>query len=117
MPGKTLDGNSTGTNLANDATFTGTGTYVGNYSTITVQAYASHASAANGLSMQFSTDNTNWDNATTASVSAATLDVKVLHVQAPFFRLTYTNGITTTTSLRISALAHDGAMVPAALSL
>jgi hypothetical protein len=117
MPGKTLDDSSTSTNLAGDAVFTGTGEYVGNYSTITVQAYASHASAANGLSMEFSTDNTNWDNKTTASVSATTLDVTVLHVQAPFFRLVYTNGATLTTSLRISALAHDGAMVPAALSI
>lgn len=53
--------NSTSTPLAGDATFTGTGEDISNYAALSVQVFASHASATDGLSMEFSTDNSNWD--------------------------------------------------------
>ena len=104
---RVMDLNSTATNLANAAAFTGTNEDVTGCRTISASVYASHASAANGMSMEFSSDRTNWDVKYQYSVSATTALVKVQTVQGKWFRLVYTNGATTTTALRLQALCHS----------
>jgi len=100
--------NTTSTNLANGAVFTGTGTDVGRYATIVVSVYASHASVTNGLSFQFSTDNANWRVSDTYSIPATTLKTFAVQVQFQYFRIVYTNGGTLTTTLNVQTLLKSG---------
>lgn len=53
-------GNSSTTPLAEDAVFTGVSLDVSDYVQILVSVYSDKASAANGMSAQFSSDNVNW---------------------------------------------------------
>lgn len=96
--------NSTAANLGVGAIFTGTGEDVSEYSTIVVNVFASHASATDGLMLQQSIDNTNWDLSDTFSIPAASGKTFSVGVQAKFFRIVYTNGATLTTSLRVQTL-------------
>lgn len=96
--------NSTTVNLANGAVFTGTSEEVRNYSQIQVSVFSSHASATNGLSLQQSSDGTNWDIVDTYTIPAATGKIFSLAPAARYFRLVYTNGGTLTTSLRIQVV-------------
>lgn len=100
--------NSSTANLANGAAFTGTGTDVLKYATVVVSIYASHASATNGLSFQWSVDNANWRVSDTYSIPATTLKTFAVQVQAQYFRVVYTNGGTLTTTLEISTLLKTG---------
>lgn len=96
--------NSSSSNLSGGAAFTGTGEETTGYAAIQVSVYASHASATNGLSLQQSSDNSNWDIVDTFTVAATTATVVSLPAQARYFRLVYTNGATLTTSLRIQTI-------------
>lgn len=96
--------NSTAVNLAAAGVFTGTAEDVGPFSTIMVSVFSSHASAADGLQLQQSSDGTNWDFVDSYFIPAATGKVFSVGVQARFFRLVYTNGATATTALRIQTL-------------
>ena len=100
----TNSNNSTTTNLANAAVFTGIGTDVSAFSQVMVNVFASHASAANGLSIQFSQDGTNWDSTNTYTVVATTDFAIIVPITHTYYRLVYTNGATTTTTLRITSL-------------
>lgn len=102
-------GNTTTANLAGAAVFTGTSEDVSNYAEIRVTVYSSHASATDGLSMQQSSDGTNWDIIDAYTISAATSKVLCVAVAARFFRVVYTNGATLTTSLRIQSVYHKNA--------
>lgn len=97
-------GNSTATNLGAGATFTGTAVDVSDYSTIMVSVFSSHASATDGLMLQQSSDGVNWDFGDAFMIPAATGKVFSVGVQARFFRITYQNGATATTALRIQTL-------------
>ena len=96
--------NSTATNLAAAGVFTGTAENATEFSTVLVSVMASHASATDGLSVQFSSDGTNWDLTDVFTVPAATGKIYSFGVMARFYRLVYTNGGTLTTTLRIQTL-------------
>jgi hypothetical protein len=96
--------NSTVAQLGNGAVFTGTGTDLLGYVALAISVYSDYASAANGLSLQFSQDNSNWDIVYTHTVAATTPYPVVIPAQARYFRLVYTNGTDTTTQLRIQTL-------------
>ena len=96
--------NSTAANLAGAAVFTGTSEDVSEYSNIAVTVFSSHASATDGLSLQQSSNGTDWDVPDAYSIPAATGKIFQLGVAARFYRLVYTNGATLTTSLRIQTL-------------
>ena len=98
--------NSTTTNLAVGATFTGTSEDVSAYAVVQVSIFASHASATDGLSLQQSSDGTNWDITDVFTVPATTGKVFSVQPGSQFFRLVYTNGATLTTSLRIKTIYH-----------
>jgi len=102
-------GNSTTTTLANDAVFTGTGVDVLEYTAVTLQLDSSHDSATDGMSFQFSIDNTNWDsvhNFTYTGANGARTFQFPAHAQ--YFRLVYTNGGTTQTHFRVQTVLHHG---------
>ena len=96
--------NSSTANLAGAAVFIGTSEDVSEYATIAVSIFSSHVSATDGLSIQQSTDGTNWDFTDVYSIPAATGKSFSVPVQAKFYRLVYTNGATLTTSLRIQSI-------------
>lgn len=104
--GRVSTANSTTANLAGAAAFTGTSEEVKNYAAIQISVFSSHASATDGLSLQQSSDASNWDIADTYTIPATTGKVFSLQPAARYFRLVYTNGGTLTTSLRIQTVFH-----------
>jgi hypothetical protein len=103
----TSGGNSTNANLGNGAIFTGTGEDVSQYGSITIFVYASHASAAGGLSLEASVDNVNWRVLDTYTVSATSPKLVNITRAARYFRLRYTNGGTLTTTLEIQTIYNS----------
>lgn len=95
--------NSSTTLLAAAGVFTGTGDDVTQYAEIRVQVFSN---VAGSISIQSSTDNTNWDNTDVYSVSAATAKVITIGVTAQYFRVVYTNGGTIQTSFRLQTQYH-----------
>jgi hypothetical protein len=98
--------NSSSTPLTGGATFTGTGEDVSDYCGISVQVFASHVSADDGLSMEFSTDGSNWDEKHTATVAATTSREFTFPAHAKFFRVVYTNNSTAQTGFRLQTILH-----------
>ena len=96
--------NSTATNLALNAVFTGTSEEVVAYSNIKVSVFASHASATDGLQIQQSSNNVNWDSLDIYSIQATTARSFSVPVNLKFFRIIYTNGATATTELRLQVI-------------
>ena len=100
--------NSTTATLANDATYTGTGEDVSQYAAVTVTMDASHDSAASGLSVEFSTDSTNWDDTYTWTYTAADGARRFqFPITAQYFRVVYTNGGTTQSHFRLQTILHS----------
>jgi hypothetical protein len=96
--------NSTTANLAGAAAFTGTAEDVSDFSVIQVNVFSSHASGTDGLSLQQSSNGTNWDHTDVYTIAATTGRLISLPVQAQYFRLVYTNGATLTTTLRVQVM-------------
>lgn len=96
--------NSSSATLTANSTFTGTAEDVSHYASISVQVKASHASATNGLSLQFSIDGTNWDFTTSYTISAAAARWVAVPRQARYFRVVYTNGGTNQTYMRLQTV-------------
>lgn len=93
--------------LAASGVFTGTSEDVSQYACVNVFVFASHASATDGLSMQFSVDGTNWDNVDVYSIPATTGKTFAIQVVARFFRVVYTNGATLQSSFRMQTIYHS----------
>lgn len=98
--------NSTTSVLGAAGVFTGTSEDVTNYSLIQVSVYSSHASATDGLSIQQSSDGTNWDIVDTYTILAATGKTFSFQPSARYFRIVYTNGGTLQTSFRLQTIYH-----------
>lgn len=91
---------STTTNLANGATYTGSQFTSQGYGWICGTVYASHAGT---LYIDQSSDGTNYDEIDSVAISATTQTGYSVEVVAPYARIRYTNGATTTTTLRVYA--------------
>lgn len=98
--------NSSAATLGISAVFTGTGEDISMYSGVSVQVFSSHASAASGLSMEFSADNSNWDEKHLATVDASTSREFIFPTHAQYFRIVYTNGGTGQSSFRLQTILH-----------
>lgn len=72
------------------------------YTQISAFAFANQASASNGFTIQFSNDGTNFYTAARASVTASVPSVLTVNIVARYFRVVYTNGASTTTTLVIN---------------
>lgn len=104
--------NSTSTPLGISGVFTGTAEDITKYAAVTVTVKSDRASATNGLSIQFSTDGTNWDNVDAHTISAATAHITTNAVQAKYFRVVYTNGTLAQTYFRLQVLYSTEAVGP-----
>lgn len=107
--------NSTTSTLLAAATFTGTADEVTQYASVTVAVIASHASATDGLSLEQSSDNSNWDIIDVYTVPATTGKTYGVQVTARYFRVRYTNSGTNQTSFRMQTILH--AVMPNASSV
>lgn len=99
--------NSTTTPLAGDAVFTGTGDDCLEYASVTITLDSSHDSATDGMTFQFSTDNSNWDDVYTFTYTAADGARRFQYaITARYFRIVYTNGSTLQTHFRVQTILH-----------
>lgn len=98
--------NSSTVALAGNAAFTGTSDDCLNYNEIRISVIASHVSAADGLSIQQSSDNSNWDITDTYTIPATTGKTFSVPRQARYFRVVYTNGATLQTSFRLQTILN-----------
>jgi hypothetical protein len=99
--------NSTSTPLGISGNFTGTADDVSDFSAITVQIDASHDSSASGMTFEFSTDNSNWDDSYTFTYTASEGSRRFqFPVTAQYFRVNYTNGGTGQTHFRLQTINH-----------
>ena len=99
-------GNSTVTNLAANAVFTGVAEDITVYSNIKVNIYSSHASAIDGLNYQQSHDGVLWFSMDLYTIPAGTQKTFSTSANMKFFRVVYTNGATATTQFIIQVLYH-----------
>lgn len=95
--------NSTTTNLNANQVFTGTSDTTSTYMTVLVAIRSDIASAANGIECQSSFDNSTWTTfSTNAYTNTNTVQTFTVQTTAPYFRIRYTNGTTTTTSFELN---------------
>ena len=102
------DGNSTTSTLTSGSVFTGTGVDLLGYTAVSITLFASHDSATDGMTFEFSTDNSNWDDVYKfeMDVSEETTRRFQFPVSARYFRIKYTNGGTNQTSFRVLTILH-----------
>lgn len=96
--------NSSTATLTANSTFTGTSEEVLDVSTIIVNVKASHASATDGLVIEFSPDGTNWDNSDKYTIPAATGKTFTAQPAGRYMRVRYTNGGTNQTYFRLETI-------------
>ena len=77
---------------------------VSGYSIVIVSVYSSHASATNGLSIQFSTDNVSWDFKDEFTIPALIGKTFSFQTVAQYMRIVYSNGGTTQTEFRLQTI-------------
>jgi hypothetical protein len=104
--------NSTATPLGISGVFTGTAEEVSEYGTISVGVFADVASATDGLSIQFSTDGTNWDHIDTFTIPSSTGKIFTVGPSARYYRVVYTNGTTAQASFRLQSVFKLSAPKP-----
>ncbi len=98
--------NSSTATLAGDAVFTGVGENVSNYASVSIFYKSDVGAAASGLSIQFSTDNSNWDVQLVGDLGAKTFQIHTLIPAVQYFRVVYTNGSTAQSSFRLQCTFH-----------
>lgn len=84
--------NSSTTPLGIDAVFTGTSEDISNFAAVNISIYTDQDSAIDGVSLEWSTDGTNWDHTQTHTVTADTSFIIQAMSEGNYFRLVYTNG-------------------------
>lgn len=107
--------NSTTATLTSGSVYTGTGEDVSNFSEMRISVFSNVASATDGLSIQQSSDNTNWDITDTYTIAAATAGqgkTFVVPRQARYYRVVYTNGGTNQTTFRLQSILNRTATAP-----
>lgn len=98
--------NSSTALLGISAVFTGTSEEVKDFSSIVISVFSDVASATDGLSIQQSSNGTNWDITDTYTIAAATGKTFSVQPAARFFRVVYTNGGTGQASFRLQTVYH-----------
>lgn len=99
--------NSSATPLGISGVFTGTAEDITHYSSVSVSVFADVASASGGLSLQFSTDGTNWDNTEGHDVAAGVHHFVGGMGESKWFRVVYTNGTTAQTAFRLQTMLRN----------
>lgn len=99
--------NSTTTPLGISGVFTGTGDDCLGYATVAIMLDSDQDSTVGGMTFQFSTDNTNWDDIYSFTYTAADGARRFqFPVCARYFRIVYTNNTTGQTHFRVQTILH-----------
>ncbi len=98
--------NSSSSPLVGDAVFTGNAEECSGFAVVTVFVYSDVASATDGLSLELSTDGTNWDRKKTLTLEAGESQAHSLTIVSQYFRLVYTNGSDAQTDFRLQSIFH-----------
>jgi hypothetical protein len=99
--------NSTKTLLSANSTFTGISeslTINKGYDHITVSIISDQDSASGGVSLQFSSDSSNWDYNISYTYKSTGYFFKRIPIYGAYYRIVYTNGSTNQTSFRLQSL-------------
>ena len=100
--------NSSTTTLGISGVFTGLAEDIKDYSVITLSVFADQASATDGLSIQQSSNGTNWDIVKTFTVSASQGKLISVQAAARYFRVVYTNGGVAQGAFRMMPIFKQG---------
>ncbi len=98
------DGNSSATPLGGGIAFTGTAKDILNCGIVFVTIFTDVASATDGLSIQQSSDGTNWDHTDDYTVSAGSSKNYSLNPHSKWFRVVYTNGAAPQGAFRLQSV-------------
>lgn len=90
--------NSSSTPLSSSAAFTGSATNVSGFASAKVSYYAD---VAGSLSIQQSSDGSNWDHERPITVGADAGGYAIVGIHSSYFRVVYTNGGTNQTAFRL----------------
>lgn len=99
-----INTNSTITALGIGGVFTGTAEDVTQFNVLSVSVFSDFASAIDGLSIQQSTNGTNWDIIDVYTTPANTGKVFSIPIDAKFVRIVYTNGGTAQGVFRLQTI-------------
>jgi len=110
--GTVNSGNSTATPLAGDTggsdhIFTGTSMDILNCGIVFVNVYADVASATDGLSIQQSSDGTNWDHPDEYTIAAGATKNFSINPHSQYFRIVYTNGVGAQSAFRLQTVCKS----------
>ena len=112
LHGTSIDAtNSSTTLLTANSAFTGISQSALNYSAISLEVLADQASATNGLSVQQSTDGTNWDIKDTFSIVASTAFQTTINLIGQYYRVVYTNGTAGQGTFRLQTVKQTSEVV------
>lgn len=113
LPNLIDSNNSTTTPLGSGATFTGTGTDVSGRNSVSVIFTADQDSAADGMQIQFSSDNTNWDDISSFNMDISSASTRRFQfpVVAQYFRVVYTNGAVAQGLFRVQSIVHVSTLI------
>ena len=100
--------NSTTAVLGADQVFTGVTTEIKDYGIIYVITKSDQASATDGLSVQQSSDGTNWDHTDEYTINASSGKTFSFQAGAQYFRVVYTNGSTIQGYFRLQTILKKG---------
>jgi hypothetical protein len=108
-PGHVDTNNSTATTLAGDTggadhIFTGTATDILDVSAIVINTFSDVASATDGLSIEWSSDGTNWDGDDQFTIPANKQKTFTFQPVARYMRVVYTNGVAAQTAFRLQLI-------------
>lgn len=107
--------NSSTATLAISGVFTGTSEDITQYGYVNISVFSDVASATDGLSIQQSSNGTNWDINDVYTVPAATGKTFSVARAARFFRIVYTNGGTIQASFRLQTIFTKGNVKPSSV--
>lgn len=101
--------NTTNIPLGIGGVFTGVGTDVSSFNSVTIQLFADVDSATDGMCFQFSTDNINWDDSNDYNLDVSVSNVRRFQfpVTAQYFRVKYENGNVAQTEFRVQTILHN----------
>lgn len=106
IPGYLSAANSSTSLLSGGSLFTGTSEDIKDFSAIAVNVFSDQTSATDGLSMQQSSNGTNWDITDVYTIAASTGKTFSVQPAARFFRVVYTNGATPQGTFRLQTIYH-----------
>lgn len=98
--------NSSTTPLAGDVTYTGTGTEVTDYASMTVFVVSDVISAPNGVEIDFSSDNVNWSTVYVGTLIANKPFVSGYAITGRYARVKYTNSPIAQSTFRLQTILH-----------